>query len=112
MSDITVTFDANAMIDRKEAAIGRAQAALDVQVIKDSNIFCPEHEGTLRDSALLNSSIGSGIVKWVTPYAARLYYNPQYNFSKDKNPNARGKWFEEAKARNKSEWLKIAKAAL
>ncbi len=112
MSDVTVTFDVNAVLARKEAAIGRAQAALDVQVIKDANAFCPEDVGTLRDSALLNSRIGSGVVKWVMPYASRLYYNPQYNFSKDKNPNARGKWFEEAKARFKAEWLEKAKAAL
>lgn len=29
------------------------------------------------------------------PYARRLYYHPEYNFSKDENPNAKGKWFED-----------------
>ena len=29
-----------------------------------------------------------------TPYARRLYFHPEYNFQKDKNPNAGGMWFE------------------
>ena len=29
-----------------------------------------------------------------TPYARRLYFHPEYNFQKGKNPNAGGKWFE------------------
>ena len=29
-----------------------------------------------------------------TPYARRLYYHPEYNFRKNNNPNAGGKWFE------------------
>lgn len=36
-----------------------------------------------------------------TPYATRLYYNPQYNFNKTFNPNARGEWW--------NEWLEGAK---
>ena len=27
------------------------------------------------------------------PYALRLYLHPEYNFNKDKNPNAQGMWF-------------------
>ena len=30
-----------------------------------------------------------------TPYARRLYYHPEYKFSTDENPNAKGKWFED-----------------
>jgi hypothetical protein len=30
----------------------------------------------------------------VTPYAARLYYHPEYNFNKASNPNAQGRWLE------------------
>ena len=29
-----------------------------------------------------------------TPYARKLYFHPEYNFKKDKNPNAQGKWLE------------------
>lgn len=29
-----------------------------------------------------------------TPYARRLYFHPEYNFSKAENPHAGGAWFE------------------
>ncbi|MBP3939490.1 MAG: hypothetical protein IK955_08770 [Clostridia bacterium] len=29
-----------------------------------------------------------------TPYARRLYFHPEYDFNKDENKNAGGKWFE------------------
>lgn len=29
-----------------------------------------------------------------TPYARRLYYHPEYNFSTKENPGARGGWWE------------------
>lgn len=29
-----------------------------------------------------------------TPYAKRLYFHPEYNFSTDTNANARGEWWE------------------
>lgn len=28
------------------------------------------------------------------PQARRLYFHPEYDFSKDKNPNAQGRWFD------------------
>jgi len=85
-----------------------AQRALDVQVIKDSNYYCPEADGTLKRSAL-KSQPGSGVVKWDEKYAARQYYELP-NKSKDANPNARMEWFEEAKATKKESWEKLANA--
>ena len=29
-----------------------------------------------------------------TPYARRLYFHPEYNFSRTENPNAQGRWLE------------------
>ena len=40
------------------------------------------------------SSKGTVSLVNATPYARRLYYHPEYQFSKDENPNARGKWYE------------------
>lgn len=79
-----------------------------MQVMKDSNQFCPLAEGTLQASAVTATKIGSGEVSWNTPYAHRLYWHPEYNFSLDKNPLARGKWFEEAKTRYLKNWVDIA----
>lgn len=38
-----------------------------------------------------------------TPYAARLHEHPEYDFSTDSNPNAQGKWVENAMLENKGE---------
>lgn len=82
------------------------QPFLDQMILKDSNYYIPADTWNLRDSSLMHSDIGGGKLVWQTPYARRLYYNPQYNFSKDKNPNARGLWFEEAKSNHKDKWIK------
>jgi hypothetical protein len=89
-----------------------AQFALDTQVVKDSNKYIPFQEGILRDSAITASAIGEGKVIWNTPYARRLYYNPEYKFNKDRNPDAQGLWFEAAKSANKKDWEKIANQAI
>lgn len=84
--------------------IKRAQMALDVQILKDSNYFCPDAEGTLMRSGVVAS--GGGEVRWETSYAKR-----QYNFfpnkGKDKNPNASMKWYERAKAWRGKEWQEL-----
>lgn len=102
--DVRVSMNLNT--ERKiSSAFKYGQYILDNAVIKDSNFYAPEDEQYLQKSALLHSKIGEGQVIWQTVYARRLYYNPQFNFSKDKNPNARGLWFEEAKAQKRDSWL-------
>jgi hypothetical protein len=95
---------AAAIEKRKE----KAQLVLDEQILKDSNNYAPQDTSELINSSLRMSLIGQGQLIWATPYARRLYYNPQYNFSKDKNPNAQGLWFEAAKAAHLPEWLNLA----
>lgn len=107
MFNPAVEFNTAKALRLRKAALGQAQAALDVQIVKDSNYFCPMAEGTLQASALTASEIGKGRVLWATPYARAQYYGLP-NKSKDKNPNARMKWFEEAKARQRENWLSIA----
>lgn len=103
-----VEFDTKAAVGKRLDMLKLAQFALDQQVIADSNYYCPYRKGYLQDSAVINSRPGTGLVVWATPYASRLYYHPEYHFSKDKNPNARGKWFEWAKSVNLEKWRKIA----
>jgi len=78
------------------------------QVLKDSNYYIPKDQGTLERSSLQASDLQRGKIIWDTPYARRLYYHPEYNFSKDKNPHARGLWFEEAKAVRGGQWVAVA----
>ncbi|WP_308779801.1 hypothetical protein [uncultured Clostridium sp.] len=66
--------------------------------IKTSQVV-PKDKGAtgLEGSGFVDiSEIKNFIVRVVfnTPYARRLYWHPEYNFRKDKNPNAQGKWME------------------
>lgn len=59
----------------------------------------PMAEGTLQNvmTDVDDSAARSGLVQIVSqgPYAARLYYNPQYNFNQEFNTNAKGEWWED-----------------
>ena len=103
--DVRVELDIGKLNSKAKNAKKSAQMQLDQDVLKDSNYFIPKDDGILEGSALSASLIGKGKIIWNTPYARRLYYNPQYNFSKDKNPNAQGLWFEVAKTKNGIGWI-------
>lgn len=59
----------------------------------------PFAEGTLQNvqSGVDKGSLNKGKIQIYhdTPYATRLYYNPQYNFNQEFNPNAKGEWWED-----------------
>lgn len=52
-----------------------------------------QNESTFVDYS--ESSRGRVSLVSSTPYARRLYFHPEYNFQKDENPNAKGKWFDD-----------------
>lgn len=43
-----------------------------------------------------DSQAKNGKTKLVTdtPYARKMFFHPEYNFQKTKNPNARGRWLD------------------
>lgn len=92
---------------RISAAIHKAQMKLDQQVINDSNYYVPLKTSTLQKSAIINTVLGSGLIKWRTPYARAQYYGVNFDHSKQLNPNACAKWFEAAKARKMEQWRKL-----
>ena len=102
-----VNFDEAAAMRRVQKNASRAQMKLDAQVVADSNYHCPLKTGTLQRSAIIGTVIGSGTVRWVTPYARRQYYGEGFDRSKDPNPNATAKWFETAKARKLDQWRRL-----
>lgn len=59
----------------------------------------PFNEGTLQNvlTDVDDHAAKSGVVQIVSqgPYAARLYYNPQYNFNQEFNTHAKGEWWED-----------------
>lgn len=75
--------------------------------LDDSNYYIPKDQGDLERSSITWSVFDEGHLEWRTPYARRLFYNPQYNFSKDTNPNASGLWAEKAKQENKDKYRSI-----
>lgn len=107
-----ITSDISAIQQQVIQAANRAQAVLDEQILKDSNFYVPMDTQQLERSGIINSKIGEGLLIWNTPYARRIYYGEQYNFSKDKNPNARALWFEYAKSIHLASWRELAKRAI
>ena len=106
-----IDFKTGMVADRLRKRMESIQPAFDTQVLKDSNYFAPMDTGNLKASGVTGSQIGSGILVWNTPYAKKMYYGVGYNFSKDSNPNARAKWFEEAKAQHLKSWEGMANRA-
>lgn len=89
-----------------------AQAKMEVQIIKDSNYYCPLKTGTMQKSAIINTVIGSGIIRWRAPYVRKQYYGVKIDHSKSANPNACAKWFATAKAKKLKQWLELFRRSL
>lgn len=62
--------------------------------IKESQVV-PKDTGKLENSGMIEeiSEVAASII-FQTPYARRLYFNPQFNFHTDKNANAQGMWMD------------------
>lgn len=58
----------------------------------------PFDDGTLQNESTMidtsGSKHGSVTISSDLPYARRLYFHPEYNFSKKNNPNAGGRWYD------------------
>lgn len=65
----------------------------------------PKNIGDLEESVVVGAANGMGFISYNTPYARRLYYNPQFNFRTDKNPNAQGRWLDPFIYGDKKDWL-------
>lgn len=96
----TVDFDEARLAQISRAAtvaLEKTIEAIHTEVVQAQVV--PRDTGALQNEkthADLKES-AKGRVRLITegPYARRLYYHPEYNFRKDKNPNAKGKWLED-----------------
>ena len=79
---------------------GRVQEFIDSECLRLSEGKVPKDTGALIQSGIINTKIGSGEVKWSTPYARRLYYHPEYNFQQ--SPERGAYWFERMKQQHKN----------
>lgn len=90
---------------RLESCTQRAQKWLDNEVLKDCQPYVPMRSGNLMNSGISGTTLGSGEVIYNAPYAHRMYYGVNFNFSKAKHPKACAQWFEKAKSVKKKDWL-------
>lgn len=80
------------------ARFQRVQTMFDQEVLRRTEPYVPLDSGVLKDSPLLASAIGQGLLVWSTPYAAAQYYNTAGSRSYD--PLRGGHWAERMKADN------------
>lgn len=74
---------------------GMAQQFIDSEVLRLCDPYVPKDTGALIDSGIINTQIGSGKVKYRTPYARRWYYMPADFHDASMRGNY---WFERMKA--------------
>lgn len=95
---VTIKLDRtkiNTLINARNKALEQTTEAI-LSDIKTSAVV-PKDTGELERSSFVDlSRIDSGVTSIIfdTPYARRLYWHPEYNFRKDKNMNAQGKWMQ------------------
>jgi hypothetical protein len=70
---------------------------VDNEVLRRSEPYTPLLTGTLIKTGILGTEIGSGLVQWIAPYAARQYYSPRKAGSVT-GPLRGPFWFERMKA--------------
>lgn len=85
---------------------GRVQQFIDTQCLQLCEPLIPKDTGALINSGIINTRIGSGEVKWSTPYARRWYYMPA---SFQGAPQRGNYWFDRMKAQYKGKILDGAK---
>ncbi len=101
---VEVKFDDINVILAKRGleAKGAVQKFIDSEVLRYCDPYIPFRSGILRKSGTLGTVIGTGLVKWSTPYARRQYYE-------NKGNGKRGKlWFERMKVNHKNSIIKGA----
>jgi len=91
-ADVWLTFYGEEQINATFGKGSRPQKAWDGYLMNEFRPYVPMETGALINSAVLNTIIGSSEIVYETPYAKRLYYNPQYKFSTAANKKAGGFW--------------------
>lgn len=88
---------------------GEVQKFVDSEVLRQSDPYVPKLEGVLIESGQKATVIGSGKVKYKTPYAKRQYYEGRSPGTSERGA-LRGKpWFERMKNSHLQQILEGAK---
>lgn len=80
-------------------ALEQTAEALHAEIVQSQVV--PFQTGNLQNESMFvddsHAKFGKVTLVHSTPYARRMYFHPEFNFSKEENPGAKGKWFEDWK---------------
>ena len=85
----------------------KGQFRYDEEVLRMVTPYVPVDTTMLRDSAIVASDIGGGLLEWATPYAAKQYYDTAD--SRGYAPLAGGHWGGRGKADNLAHFESFAR---
>lgn len=95
MGEFTIKSADILAIDRNINKNGKVQQFIDSEVLRRCQPKVPFRDGYLIRSGITNTKIGSGEVKYSTPYARRWYYGPARFTGAPERGNY---WFERMKS--------------
>lgn len=94
-------------VPRTNQKFSRMQQFVDSEVLRRCSPRVPFRTGMLEKSGQLGTTIGSGVVEYIAPYARRQYYDTAE--SRVYDPNRGAHWFERMKVAEKKGILEGAK---
>lgn len=104
----------NNLLQSQITALEQTAEALHKEVVQAQ--VMPRDTGNLQNTSTFvdKTESAKGAVSLVsnTPYARRLYFHPEYNFSKLENPNAKGMWLDDWITGSNKNFCRDAYAAL
>lgn len=90
----------------RTAMFNRKQAIIDSEVLRYCSPLVPLRTSMLEKSGTLGTVIGSGMVRYIAPYARFQYY--QTAQSRSYNSHRGGLWFERMKTAHKADIQRAA----
>lgn len=108
--DARFRWNRNGPAHRLPDRLTMAHAALDSQIMKDTDPFVPFRTGATASSPMRGSDVGQ--IRYTTPYANRIYYGENFNFRRTFHPQATHHWLEVSKALWMAKWTRLVIALL
>jgi len=106
---VEVSLDFSKVIGRIDKGTDFAKAITTESLKKYSDPFTPRDKGNLINDAKIDPK--EGTITYDKPYAKRLWYGVDFNFSKDKNPQATFQWCDKAVSNDKKALDTVAQNA-